>query len=126
MPGEESALPSDLKLASRVFRIAAIYGVVVLAPLYLAPVPDPWRLTHFGFIGVALVFQGVFWVIASDPQRFMPLMPLCIWEKLCFGIPALAFFARGQADAVSAAFGAIDLFLGALFFLAWRRMRAAT
>jgi hypothetical protein len=65
-------------------------------------------------------------VIASDPQRFMPLMQVCIWEKLCFGIPALAFFARGQADAVRAAFGAVDLFLGALFFLAWRRMRAAT
>lgn len=122
----ESALSSETVFASRVFRWSAIYGVIALVPAYFMPMPDPWHLPYLGFVGLALVFQGVFWVIASDPQRFMPLMPLCIWEKLCFGIPALAFFARGQADAVSAAFGAIDLFLGALFLLAWRRMRAAT
>lgn len=108
--------------ASRVFRIAAIYGFLVLAPLYFAPVPDPWRLTHFGFIGVALVFQGVFWVIAGDPVRYRALVPLAIWEKLCFGIPALAFYARGQADIFALIFGGLDLVWAALFFIAMRKL----
>ena len=53
-------MQADINFASRTFRIAAIYGVIVLAPLYLAPVPDPWRVTHFGFIGLALVLYVMF------------------------------------------------------------------
>ena len=112
--------------ATRVFRIAAIYGVLVLAPLYLAPVPDPWRVTHFGFIGLALVFQGMFWIIARDPLHYRALIPIAVWEKLCFGIPAVAFVLRGQADAIVAVFGAIDLVWGAAFYVVWRKLAKAT
>lgn len=114
------------KFASRVYFWAAVYGIPVLALAYLQPVPDPWRLTHFGFVGVTLVFQGVFLVIARDPRRFEPLMPVTVFEKLCFGIPAVAFWARGQAGSMTAVFGAIDLLLGVLFVVAWRRLDAAT
>ena len=113
----------EIAFAARVFRIAAIYGVIVLAPLYLVPLPDPYRLTHFGFIGAALVFQGMFWIIAGDPARYRALVPLAVWEKLCFGIPAVAFFARDQADPIVAAFGAIDLLWAAMFVLVMRRLR---
>ena len=116
-------MPPEVRFASRVYRWAAIYGIVVLALAYFQPVPDPWHLTHLGFVGAALVFQGVFLVIARDPQRFEPLMPVTLFEKLCFGIPAVAFWARGQADGLTATFGAIDLLLGALFFAAWVRLR---
>lgn len=120
---EEMASTSDAqRFASRVFRIAAIYGFIVLAPLYLAPVPDPWRLTHFGFVGLALVFQGMFWIISRDPDRYRALMPIAIWEKLCFGIPALAFFTSGKAEPVAAIFGALDLVWAAIFFIAMRRL----
>ena len=116
-------MPPEVRFASRVYRWAAIYGIVVLALAYFQPVPDPWHLTHLGFVGIALVFQGVFLVIARDPQRFEPLMPVTLFEKLCFGIPAVVFWARGQADGLTATFGAIDLLLGALFFAAWVRLR---
>lgn len=119
-------MPPDIRFASRVYRWAAIYGIVVLALAYLRPVPDPWHLTYLGFVGVALVFQGVFLAIARDPERFVPIMPLTLFEKLCFGIPAVAFVLRGQADPVDGVFGAIDLALAVLFFIAWRRtLRAA-
>ena len=114
------------KFASRVYFWAAVYGIPVLALAYLQPVPDPWHLTHLGFVGVALVFQGVFLVIAREPRRFAPLMPVTVFEKLSFGIPAVAFFLRGQADAAAAVFGAIDLLLGMLFLVAWRRLDGAT
>ncbi|MGX7952251.1 hypothetical protein ACWPM1_06745 [Tsuneonella sp. HG249] len=53
-------------------------------------------------------------------------MPLTIFEKLCFGVPAVAFYLRGQVDASAAVFGAIDLLLAALFTVAWRRMAHAS
>jgi hypothetical protein len=119
-------LPPDIRFASRAYRWAAIYGIVVLALAYFQPVPDPWHLTHLGFVGTALVFQGVFLVIARDPVRFAPIMPVTLFEKICFGVPAVAFALRGQADPVSGVFGAIDLALAVLFFVAWRRtVRAA-
>lgn len=108
--------------ASRVYRWAAIYGIPVLALAYFQPIPDPWKLTHFGFVGTALVFQGVFLVIARDPRKFEPLMPVTLFEKLCFGVPAIAFFLRGQATLLVAVFGAIDLLLMVMFFIAWRRL----
>ena len=113
------------KFASRTYRWAAWYGIPLLVLSYFQPVPDPWHLSYLGFVGVALVFQGVFLVIARDPRRFEPLMPLTLFEKLCFGIPAVAFAARGQAGAIDAIFGGIDLLLCAAFFVAWRRLRAA-
>jgi hypothetical protein len=116
-------LQPEVRFASRVYRWAAIYGIVVLTLAYFQPVPDPWHLTHLGFVGTALVFQGVFLVIARDPQRFEPLMPVTLFEKLCFGIPAVAFAARGQVPAMSAVFGGIDLLLAALFAIAWMRLR---
>lgn len=111
------------RFASRVFFWAAIYGFVGAATLYFADAPDPHRLLYFAFAGIALVFQGVFLVIARDPVRFMPLMPLAVFEKLSFGIPALAFWARGQAEPSMALGGAVDLLLAVLFFVAWRRVK---
>ena len=116
-------MPPEVRFAGRVYRWAAIYGIVVLAAAYFQPVPDPWHLTHVGFVGTALVFQGVFLVIARDPLRFEPLMPVTLFEKLCFGIPAVAFAARGQVPAMSAVFGGIDLLLATLFAIAWIRLR---
>ena len=115
----------DARLASRVFRVAAIYGVVVLLPMYLLDVPDPHKLTQVGFVGLALVFQAMFWIIANAPTKFRALMPLAVVEKAVFGLPALAFFAVGRTDAVTAGFGAVDLLLGLLFLWVWLGLRRA-
>jgi hypothetical protein len=120
-------LPPDLaarRFAARVFRGAAIYGVLVLLPLFFIDLPDPYRLTQIGFAGVALAFQGVFWVIGSKPVAYRALMPWAILEKVSFGVPALAFYTLGRADLLLAVFGAIDLLLAALF--AWAMLRLAT
>ena len=115
-------MPPEERFAARVYFWAAVYGIPVLLLAYFRPVPHPWLLSHLGFVGTALVFQGVFLVIARDPRRFAPLMPVTLFEKLCFGVPAVAFFVRGQADSVTAIAGGIDLLLAVLFFLAWRRL----
>lgn len=111
---------------SRMFRWAAIYGVIVLTPLYLAPLPPQLGETLLGFIGLALVFQGVFWVIGSDPVKYRALMLLAVAEKLVFGVPALTLFAQGYPVALPVAvFAVIDLALSLGFLLARRRTPAA-
>ncbi|HQA17533.1 MAG TPA: hypothetical protein PK680_04020 [Novosphingobium sp.] len=110
------------KFPSRMFRWAAIYGAAVLLPLYFTPLWLEHGETFLGFVGLALVFQGVFWVIGGDPVKYRALMPLAVAEKLVFGIPALSLFAQGYpVQPPVAVFAAIDLLLGLGFFLAWRK-----
>ena len=116
-------MPPEARFARKIYRGAAIYGAIVLLPLYFVPLPDPYRLTQVGFTGVALVFQGLFWIIGGDPMRYRPLIPLTVFEKICFGIPAAAFWLRGQTDMVTGVFGSIDLLLAVLFVIAWSRLR---
>jgi hypothetical protein len=108
------------------FRWAAIYGGLVLTPMYFAPLPDLGAEVLLGFVGLALVFQGVFWMIGGDPFKYRALMPLAVAEKLVFGVPALALFVQGYPIALPVAvFAAIDLALGLGFLLAWRRTPTA-
>ena len=114
------------RFARRVFRGAAIYGALVLTPLYFAPTPAGARVEiNLGFIGLALVFQGVFWVIGGDSQRYRALMPLAVLEKLVFAIPTLTLFALGRLEDAVAGFAAIDVVLAVLFVIAWRKLPAA-
>jgi hypothetical protein len=111
-----------------VFLCAGIYGILVLAPQYLletgfgpAPLLQINRPEQFyGFIGVALVWQFAFLLIARDVRRFRPLMPIAVLEKAAFGVPVLLLYARGRVGADVLAFGLIDLLLGALFIVAYR------
>jgi hypothetical protein len=83
-----------MKFARIVFRIAAIWGVLVLTPLYfmfnLIGRNDPPPITHpaffYGFIGAALAWQIAFFIIATDPVRYRPLMIPSVFEKFSYGI----------------------------------------
>lgn len=103
------------------YRVAAVYGLIVLLPSYLVPPIAGAEVPTYGFVGIAAAFQLVFWVIGSDPVRYRALMPVSVIEKLAFGVPVLLLFAAGRAPALVLLFGAIDLVLGVGFFLAWRR-----
>lgn len=111
--------------ARRVYIGAAIYGVLAVPQLYLTDAPDPHRLLYFAFAGIALVFQGVFVVIARDPVRYAAFLPLTVFEKLSFGVPALAFWSQGQAPGSMALGGAVDLGLMVLFAFTWLRLSRA-
>lgn len=110
------------KFPQRMFRGAAIYGVLVLTPLYFTPLPPVMAETFLGFVGLALVFQGVFWTIGGDPVKYRALMPFTVLEKLVFGVPAVLLYLQGYpVPPPVAVFAAIDLALGLGFFIAWRR-----
>lgn len=111
---------------ARMFKGAAIYGVIVLLPLYLTPLPPAGAEVFLGFVGLALVFQALFWMIGSDPAKYRPLMPIAVAEKLAFAVPCEALWASGYpVNPPVALFAWIDLLLGIGFFFAWRQQQAA-
>ena len=121
-------MSSQSRFPALVFRIAAVYGIATLLPQYFLErrigEAFPPAITHpelfYGFIGVALVWQFVFVLIAHDVRRYRPLMLLAVLEKLSFGVAAVALFAQGRVAGSVAVAGAIDLVLAALFALAFR------
>ena len=121
-----------IRTARRIFGAAAIYGLIILLPLYFAepmmakagtPVSRPELL--YGFVGAALGFQLVYWTIGRDPLRFRPLMPIAVLAKWSFGIPVAILFASGRVDSITFALSSIDLAISILFLVAWHVTRAA-
>ena len=121
-----------MTFARRVFLIAGIYGLIVLLPQYFLEaktgVDYPPPITHpeyyYGFIGVAIAWQFVFFLISRDPIRYRPIMLAAIVEKASFGLPAIALYAAGRLHAEMLLAGLLDLSLGVLFVMAYARTAA--
>lgn len=119
-----------VKFARWVFRLAGIYGLVVLLPQYAMEQrigrDDPPAITHaeyfYGFVGVAVSWQIAFLVIAQDPIRYKLLMIAAVLEKATFGIAVLALFAQQRASGVVLTFGMIDSLWGVLFAVAFWKL----
>jgi hypothetical protein len=122
-----------MRFAKIVFRIAGIWGFLIIAPLYfifdLIGKKDPPPITHpafyYGFVGVALVWQFAFLIIASDPVRFRPLMIAAILEKLVYSIPVVILVLQKRMQPNDLVFAGIDLLLGVLFAMAYSRTPSA-
>ena len=118
-----------MKFARIVFWIAAIWGFLIITPLYfmfnLIGEKDPPPITHpaffYGFVGVALVWQIAFIFIARDPIRFRPMMIPAILEKLVYSIPVIILVLQKRTNPTDLMFSATDLTLGALFLAAYLR-----
>lgn len=119
--------------AKRIFLGAAIYGFIVLLPQYFLEEKTgrdfPPAITHpeyfYGFIGIAVAWQIVFLVISRDPVRYRPLMLVAVVEKIAFGFPAIALYLTGRLSGQMLGAGILDLILGVLFVIAYKRTSAA-
>jgi hypothetical protein len=89
-----------MKFARLVFRVAGVYGLLVITPLYFIfdkiGKQDPPPITHpgfyYGFAGTALAWQIAFLVISTDPIRFRLMMIPSILEKVTYGIAIIALY----------------------------------
>lgn len=116
-----------MRFASVVFRIAGIWGIVVLTPLYFlidltgrrygAPVDYPQFF--YGFLSVAMAWQIAFLVIGSSPARFRPLMIPSVVEKLGHVAGVAVLYGLGRLSPADATAAAPDLILGVLFIVAF-------
>ena len=121
------------RFARHVFTAAWIWGLLSLVPLYFlegpigrasgAPVLHPEYF--YGFVGTALVFQAVFFLVSRDPARYRPLIPVGVAEKAAFALPALLLVLGGRAPASLLPFAGIDAALGVLFAAAYLKSAAA-
>jgi hypothetical protein len=122
-----------MRFARWVFRLAGIYGLIVLLPQYFLEErigrDDPPAITHpeyfYAFVGVTVAWQVAFLVISLDPIRYRLMMIPAILEKAAFAIAAPVLFAQQRVSGVVLGFGILDLVLGMLFIEAFRRTRDA-
>jgi hypothetical protein len=112
-----------MKFAKIVFWMAGIWGVLVLAPLYfmfdLIGRQDPPPITHpafyYGFVGAGLAWQLVFFIVATNPVRFRPLMIACLAEKFTYAAALIILYTQNRLHRADLVFAGADFVLGILF-----------
>lgn len=123
-----------MKFAKIVFWIAAIWGVLVITPLYfifdLIGRKDPPPITHpgffYGFVGIALSWQVAFFIIAKDPVRHRPLMIPSILEKLSYGLAVIVLVLQHRTNPRDLPLAGMDLLLAVLFALSYWKISSTT
>ena len=116
-----------MKFARYSFAAAGTVGILVLVPMYFllekTGIDTPPPVTHpefyYGFVGVALAFQIVFLIIATDPIKYRPLMLASIVEKLAFILPMAYLVATGQVSGSIIGGAALDLLWAILFVVSY-------
>ena len=113
------------------FRGAAIYGVLLMLPLYATewimrlqgatPLAHPEFL--YGFVGVTLCSQLIYWIIGGSPARYRALMPVAVLAKLSFFIPSMGLWCVGRISGPVPLAACMDGILACIFFAAWRQTR---
>ncbi|MEO8042270.1 MAG: hypothetical protein ABI646_06665 [Acidobacteriota bacterium] len=119
-----------MKFARYSFATAGTVGILVLVPLYFlleqTGIDNPPSITHpeyyFGFIGVALAFQIVFLIIATDPIKYRPLMLAAVVEKFAFVIPTFYLYSQGRVTGSIIWGAALDLIWGTLFVVSYFKL----
>ena len=116
-----------MRFAKIVFWIAAIWGVLILTPLYfmfdIIGRQDPPAITHpafyYGFVSLGLAFQVGFLVIAQDPVRLRPMMIPSVLEKFGYGASLLTLYLQNRLRLQDFALAGVDLLFGVLFLAAF-------
>jgi hypothetical protein len=120
-----------MKFAKVVFRVAGIYGLLVLVPQFFleakigrdAPPPITHPEFFYGFICVAVAWQVLFLILSTDPVRYRPMMIPAMLEKIGFPIAVVVLYLQDRlAPTIFAPAGA-DLILFVLFILSYRKTR---
>jgi hypothetical protein len=119
-----------MKFSRWLFRIAGIYGLVVLVPQYFLESKigeqTPPAITHseyfYGFVGVGIAWQIAFLIMAQNPVRYRPMIVPSVFEKFSFGISAIALYFQQRLPPMLLGAAVIDLVLGVLFMVAWQRL----
>jgi|HubBroStandDraft_6_1064221.scaffolds.fasta_scaffold2161710_1 hypothetical protein len=120
-----------VRFAHWVFLLAGIVGLIEVTPLLFLEnvigVRQPPPITHpefyYGFVVIALTWQIAFLIIARDPARYLPLLPVLFLEKLLYPIAVFVLYAQGRVTAQAFPGPILDLVWLALFVTVWVRLR---
>src|SRR5271169_4741532 len=105
-----------MRFARIVFRVAGIYGLIVLSPMYFMEgmigrqTPPP--ITHpeyfYGFLGTAIAWQVLFLVLSTDPVRYRAMILPSILEKVVWGTALIVLLWQGRLALSTFAIGSVD------------------
>jgi len=120
-----------MRFARVVFAVAGILGLLILVPGFftidMIGRQFPPAVTHpdfyYGFLCMTVAWQIAFLVIAADPVRYRPMMPVAMLEKFPYVSMLLVLYARGQLAGSQLAAVGIDGTLGVLFVVAYFKTR---
>lgn len=112
-------------LARKVFLAACAWGALTLLPLPFlrTTIEQAGSLSHpeyfYGFIGVCVAFQFIFFLVARRPAHYRALMPCCALEKMLFAGPTAVLVAAGQTPPSLLLFAGVDTVFLVLFLCAY-------
>lgn len=123
-----------MRFAQRVFLIAGLFGLLAILPMYFMEqrinIDYGPALTHpefyYGFVGVVVAFQVAFLIIATDPQRYRPMMIAAMLEKFSFVFAIAGIYLGGRGEEMISTMpiaATFDGILGVLFIIAWVKTR---
>ena len=121
-----------MRFSRKVFVAAGIWGVLIMFPLYFLesvigaqqPPPINHPEYYYGFAGVTLVWQFLFFLIAARPIEYRTIMLIAILEKLSYGLAAPLLFAAGRVPQVVLLTSLPDLVWAALFAISYKKTPA--
>ncbi len=116
-----------MKFAKLVFLVAGVYGLIVMLPQYFLegktgndfPPPITHPEFYYGFIGVTVAWQVLFFLLSRNPGRYRVMMIPAILEKASFSIAVVILFFQNRVSPLMLALAAIDSLLGVLFVVAY-------
>lgn len=119
-----------MRFARWVYLLAGIYGLLVLVPQYFLEsrngISYPPVINHpeyyYGFVGVAIAWQVAFLIISKDPRRYRLMMIAAVIEKYSYGIAVLILFWQGRIANFVLVTGVIDITLGTLFAICYKKV----
>ncbi|WP_375394034.1 hypothetical protein [uncultured Sphingomonas sp.] len=111
-----------MRFARASFALAGIYGLVATLAVYIRQPLSAATLAAWWFAGAAAATQLAYLLIAGDPRRYAPVIPIGIASKLSFALPVFWLAAKG-VSAMPIPFALIDVALAALFAVNYVRLR---
>jgi mannose-6-phosphate isomerase-like protein (cupin superfamily) len=118
-----------MRFATRVFLLAGVSGVILVAPGFFlerwAAEIDPPAVSHpqyfYGFVGIVLVYQFLYLLIATDPVRFRPVMLFGALGKASFVAAVVILYVAGRTAPLWLGLASFDVFWVVLFLIAYGR-----
>ncbi len=122
-----------MNFAKWIFRIAGLYGLVVMIPLLFMEESlsrqFPPAISHpeyyYGFVLAVIAWQVAFLIMSRDPLRHRPMMLAAVLEKLPYVLCMSILMAQGRTPAMMLGLVVIDGILGVLFVIAYLKTRPA-
>jgi len=116
-----------MKFARWVFRIAGVYGIIVLAPmLFLERQMAPGAVHpvfFYAWVSLGLTWQILFLVLSMNPVRYRPMMLVCVLQKATAVIAIPWLYSVGRVGGMWLGAAASDLVFAVLFLSAYRATR---